>query len=72
MYEFSRGTVIVDIMPVLNSFDTPSSFTHEKFIEIFVEHLPNELGTAELIADFYRHFSKARSKKVREHQVKYK
>lgn len=33
LYELSRGTVIVDIMPVLNSLvDTPSSCTHEKFI----------------------------------------
>ena len=33
LYKLSRGTVIVDIMPVLNSLvDTPSSCTHEKFI----------------------------------------
>ena len=58
LYEVSRGTAIVDIMPVLNSLvSIPSSYTYEELIIIFVDCLPKELGRVELISDSYSNFS---------------
>ena len=44
LYEFSRGTAIVNIIPVLSSLvDIPSSCALEKFIRIFVSIIKKNL-----------------------------